>query len=217
MLDATNRLRNLLGNYRYVSYLMRVWRVQGRLGIGNDESQNKLLSKATKNHGYSRPWTSLDLGCGSHPLNPFGADNVFGCDIREDLESNVTRCNLVLEPIPHETNSLDFVTAYNFIEHVPRIIATDSTRFPFVELMSEIHRVLKSDGLFYAKTPSFPSGEAFQDPTHVNIITGNTFPYYFCWHPFGGPWGRIYGFQGRFELVNQRRRGPYLLTLLKKT
>lgn len=216
MLDATNRIRNLLGNYRYVSYQIRLWKLRGLLSSGERTVETLVVNHALKQHNLPRPWSTLDLGCGNYPRNPFGADHTFGCDIREDLEANVSRCNLALDPIPKASESMDFITAYEFIEHVPRLIASDTTRFPFVELMSEVHRVLKPGGFFFSKTPSYPSNEVFQDPTHVNFITNNTFPYYFCWHPYGGPWGRIYGFNGRFSLVQQRRQGIYLLTSLQK-
>lgn len=216
MLDATNRIRNLLGNYRYVSYQIRLWKLRGLLGSGERNVETLFVNHALKQANLARPWSTLDLGCGNYPRNPFGADHTFGCDIREDLEANVSHCNLALEPIPKETESMDFITAFEFIEHVPRLIASNTTRFPFVELMSEIHRVLKPGGFFFSKTPSYPSNEVFQDPTHVNFITNNTFPYYFCWHPYGGPWGRIYGFNGKFALVQQRREGIYLFTLLQK-
>jgi SAM-dependent methyltransferase len=123
---------------------------------------------------------------------------------------------LAIEPIPLQENSIDFATAHNFVEHIPRIIVSEETRFPFIEFMSEAHRVLKPNGLFYSKTPAYPKNEAFQDPTHINIITNETFPYYFCWHPFGGPWGRLYGFNAKFELASQRWQGVHLLTVLRK-
>lgn len=176
----------------------------------------KLVGKALKDFDQPRPWSSLDLGCGDYPRNPFGADHSFGCDIRENLDKNVISCNLVLEPIPKPDCSMDFITAYEFIEHMPRFLAGPQTRFPFIELMSDIHRTLKPGGLLLASTPAYPSQEVFQDPTHVNFITNNTFPYYFCWHPYGGPWGRIYGFKGVFQLLQQRRRGINLLTIMKK-
>ena len=34
---------------------------------------------------------SLDLGCGSNPRKPFQANELFGIDIREDLEENINR------------------------------------------------------------------------------------------------------------------------------
>jgi SAM-dependent methyltransferase len=216
LLDIGNRLRNLLGNYRYVSYQMRLWKIQSYLRSGDHVLETRLIKQALKQYGGTHPWISLDLGCGSYPRNPFGAEYTHGCDIREDLEANISRCNLALEPIPKASESIDFVTAYEFIEHMPRVLGSNETRFPFVELMSEIHRVLKSGGLFFAKTPVYPSEEVFQDPTHVNMISSNTFPYYFCWHPYGGPWGKIYGFKGKFALLTQRRQGAYLYSLLRK-
>ena len=69
--------------------------------------------------------------------------------------------------------------------------------------MNEIYRVLKPGGIFLHVTPAFPSPEAFQDPTHVNIITENTFPCYFC-NPNPDAKNLGYGFTGDFELIDQR-------------
>jgi hypothetical protein len=72
--------------------------------------------------------------------------------------------------------------------------------------MSEIHRVLKPNGMFYAVTPVYPSNEAFQDPTHVNFITDRTHEY-FC-----GDEG-LYGFKGNFEAIKiERINISYALT-----
>lgn len=51
--------------------------------------------------------------------------------------------------------------------------------------MNEIHRVLAPEGLFFCRVPAFPSTYAFKDPTHVNFITEDTFPEFFCLT--GGP------------------------------
>jgi len=45
--------------------------------------------------------------------------------------------------------------------------------------MNECYRVLKKDGVFLSMTPIYPYLGAFQDPTHVNIITVDTFTNYF--------------------------------------
>ena len=217
MLDPVNRIRNITGNYRFVSYLMRYWKIKRLIGIGGDKIEKRMISRAIENYSSARPWSLVDLGCGSRPVNLFDADEVSGFDLNANPDANVKACNLSIDPIPLEANSLDFVIAQNFIEHVPRILSTSSgTRFPFIDLMADIHRILKINGLFFSKTPAYPRLEAFQDPTHVNIITNDTFPYYFCWHPFGGPWGKLYGFHGRFELVQQRWQGSHLLTLMRK-
>lgn len=147
---------------------------------------------------------SLDLGCGEKPRNPFGAAEWFGVDIREDLESNILCANLATEAIPCKTGHFDYCTAFDVIEHIPRILpsAEGGTRFPFIELMNEIYRVLKPGGIFLHQTPAFPCKQSFQDPTHVNIITEDTFPYYFC-EPnlYANKIG--YGFTGKFELLYQ--------------
>jgi hypothetical protein len=69
--------------------------------------------------------------------------------------------------------------------------------------MNELRRILKRGGLFYSATPAFPCKSAFVDPTHVNIITEQTFPCYFCTDPHSGPWVRRYGFNGVFEMGDQ--------------
>ena len=67
-------------------------------------------------------------------------------------------------------------------------------RMPFIDLMNEVYRVLKKDGLFVASTPAFPSPKAFQDPTHVNYITRKTHEYFLG----PAPYAARYGFIGEF-------------------
>lgn len=153
----------------------------------------------------------LDLGCGPQPRNPYAQAQVFGIDIRRDMAwpsaAQIHIANLSLQPIPFEANCFDSVSAYDFFEHVPRVSldpAQGSTRFPFIELMNEVWRVLRPGGLLYAITPAYPHEKAFRDPTHVNIIAGKTYRYFCAPHLLGA----MYGFQGRFELVRQVRLKP---------
>ena len=149
----------------------------------------------------------LDIGCGSCPRNPYGHGQLHGIDISAQLNAPpaiIKTANLALERIPYEDNFFDSVSAFDFIEHVPRILATAdgrATRFPFIELMNECWRVLKPTGLFYAVTPCYPAAEAFQDPTHVNIISEKTHLYF----TGNQPLGRMYGLQGRFQLIHADR------------
>lgn len=140
----------------------------------------------------------LDLGCGNSPRNPYHAGELFGIDLHEEnLNNNVQykKANLSIEKIPFEDNYFNSISAFDFIEHVPRILYTDGkTVLPFINLMNEIWRTLKPNGIFYAVTPAFPNPEAFQDPTHVNIITNKTHEY-FCGK---NCYARNYGFQGEF-------------------
>jgi SAM-dependent methyltransferase len=152
----------------------------------------------------------LDLGCGKFPRNPYGRRELSGIDIRALQGAagfDYRVANLGLQPIPHGDSSFGSVSAYDFIEHVPRILATADgrgTRFPFVELMQEIWRVLAPGGRFYALTPGYPYAAAFADPTHVNVITDSTHAY-FCGP---SPMARMYGFQGRFEALRVQWTHP---------
>ena len=152
------------------------------------------------------PDRHLDLGCGKFPRNPYGRGELCGVDIRplaEKADFDYRVANLVVDPIPFEDDSFGSVSAFDFIEHVPRILqAADgrNTVLPFIRLMDEIWRVLAPGGRFYALTPAYPNAEAFTDPTHVNIITDQTHTY-FCGDQ---PLGRMYGFTGNFRVINAR-------------
>lgn len=157
---------------------------------------------------------SLDLGSGPEPKNPFLANQVYGVDIRSyDINKNVKNCSIGTEKIPFQDNYFDAVTAFDVLEHIPRILLSDSgTIFPFVEAMNEVWRVLKINGLFYSETPCFPMKEAFQDPTHVNIMTEDTLRLYFAERA----WARIYGFKGQFRLVREGWKGSHYFCVLEK-
>lgn len=151
----------------------------------------------------SLPDTHLDLGCGAVPRNPYHRARLCGVDIRAvpaqgDIEVRVA--NVALEPIPWADNSFASVSAFDFLEHVPRVLSSvdgRTTNFPFVRLMDEVWRVLADGGRLWALTPAFPNEESFRDPTHVNIITERTHEY-FCGDK---PLARMYGFNGSFKAL----------------
>ena len=150
----------------------------------------------------------LDLGCGDKPRNPYRRAEIVGVDVAGNAAGvDIRRANVTIEPIPFPDASFDSVSAYDFLEHVPRVLATADgrgTRFPFVELMNEIWRVLLPGGLFYGQTPAFPHATVFQDPTHVNFVTDQSHTY------FTRPrlMARPYGFHGDFEVVRVLRVRP---------
>lgn len=156
---------------------------------------------------------ALDIGCGTKPKNPFMAKSWYGVDIRENPKENIRYADLTIEPIPFADNMFDYLTAFDFIEHVPRIAYLPSRRFPFVELMNEVWRVLKPGGLFLSHTPIFPYSAAFRDPTHVNILSHETFTLYFD-NKF--KWASMYGFSGAFEVLSQSLSAPHMVSLLRK-
>lgn len=162
------------------------------------------------------PTKSLDLGCGHFPRNPFKASEVFGVDVRTNqAHPNIVGADLVTEKIPFPDHFFDCITAFDFIEHIPRVVYLPERRLPFVELMNEVYRCLKPGGLFLSLTPAFPKPQAFQDPTHVNIITEETFSYYF---DDPNRWASMYGFSGSFKVEQQRwEEHGKLLTIMRSS
>lgn len=157
---------------------------------------------------------SLDLGCGPHVNNYFSTEECVGIDLFWHKNSQVIKRDLTRQKIPFDDNYFDYITAFDFIEHVPRLsYRFGKSQFPFIQLMNEIYRTLKPGGIFLSLTPAFPDGKAFQDPTHVNFITERTWSDYFC-----GPnlWARMYKFEGEFSLESQIWEDGKLKSILRK-
>lgn len=155
---------------------------------------------------------TLDLGCGGGVRNPYSADDLFGVDIVESSNPNILQVDLVWEGLPFYENSFDFVTAYDFLEHlpmrayVPRIGNRPAyTRNVMIELFNEIYRVLKHDGLFFIQVPMYPHNAAVQDPTHVSFWCPDTINYfsgnYFGMHDH-------YGHTSRFKKIKVFPHSP---------
>jgi SAM-dependent methyltransferase len=162
------------------------------------QSKFSKFIEALKGYSMSK---HLDLGCGGKPRNPYGCDELFGID-QSNLFSGgrILACQLGLEPFPFPSDYFDSVSAYDLLEHIPRQAidyANKRINFPFIEVMQEVWRVLKPEGKFFALTPTYPAKQAFQDPTHVNVITENTHSYFCGYEPLAAR----YGFSGRFETV----------------
>lgn len=128
-------------------------------------------------------------------------------------DSNFTFVQITnISKIPIPDNSVDSVSAFDLLEHIPRTRQSRSGKpeNPFIQTMNEIYRVLKPGGIFLAVTPAFPSPQAFQDPTYVNIISEETISYFDenAWATTLG-----YGCVGKFQKLHQswlRGAGPYL-------
>lgn len=188
------------------------WASNNLLLLTNDAEKLSIIASPTKRLAMQQSAIKIavDLGSGSNPKNPFNANKVIGVD-PQCTGFNILECWVGFEKIPLNDSSVDFVTAFDFIEHVPRFAMKDKPFNPFIETMNEIWRILKPNGIFYARTPAYPSAAAFQDPTHVNIITDQTVSYFAkrpcsdgsLIDPWGLPLGKQYGFGGEFLLVKQ--------------
>ena len=158
---------------------------------------------------------AVDLGCGFKPVNRFGAAKSYGVDLYEDNKIDVFKCHLGFERLPFDDNSLDYLTAYDLLEHIPRYSDNDNCKnMPFIFLINECYRVLKKEGLFLSFTPIYPYIEAFSDPTHNNIMTSQTFEYYFSNKKFDI--AKHYGITANFEIKYQGILAPHLIAVLKK-
>ena len=201
-----------------ISRLFKVYRF-GRKSMGTlidlpeaksvDQCLKGLIGKASDLHGTS----TLDLGCGLNPRNPFRAERVYGIDIRDNPSKYIKCADLTVEPIPFEDNTFDFISAFDIIEHIPKVLYAPNRRFPFVELMNEVWRTLKPNGYFLSHTPVYPYSAIFGDPTHVSVVTHETFTAYFDDVSRNAA---MYGFKGFFKVVSQHLIIPHMVSVLQK-
>lgn len=127
--------------------------------------------------------TRLNLGCGYRKKKGF-----INIDNRPVVHPDL--CCDVTEGLPFDDNSVDEVTAQDFLEHIP-IGKT-------VALIEEIYRVLKPGGTFLSLTPSTDGRGAFQDPTHVSFWNKNSWLYY-----MDDAYRDLYGTKAKFEGIVQ--------------
>lgn len=116
----------------------------------------------------------LDFGSGLNPRNPFQKTEVYTVDFfgTESHHHRIMRADF---SIPYEDNFFDSVSAYDVLEHLSR----DGSPSVFVRCMNEMYRVLKSGGEAIFVFPLSHRREFYDDPTHVNPLTLNTF-HFFC-------------------------------------
>lgn len=106
---------------------------------------------------------SLNLGCGYKKL-----DGYINIDSRTEVNPDIV-CDITTG-LPYEDSLVDIVRAFDFLEHIP----PDNV----IDVMNEIWRVLKPDGIFESHTPSTDGRGAFQDPTHRSFWNKNSWLYY---------------------------------------
>ncbi len=202
-------------NFIVKKLLNKIYRYLQRTTLNKKfcRNENELANKFNK-FSKSTNSLSLDLGSGPKPKNPFGAQTICGADLRSSEINNVVYADLAGGKLPFDDNFFDFVTAYDLLEHIQRVLSINGeVKFPFIQLMNEIFRVLKPGGILFNIQPCYPFKEAFQDPTHVNIMTEDTIYFYFC-EP---SWARIYGFEGSFIMMEDGWLNGKYFSFIKKS
>ncbi len=120
----------------------------------------------------------LDIGCGHANFldcckeNGSPAGNLFGIEGEpESLEIckkkgySIASIDLETDKLPYPDNTFSVVICSQLIEHISKKAGTD--------LISEIYRVLKKDGLLLIYSPSYYNK------------TGQTMPFHiYCWKPY---------------------------------
>jgi SAM-dependent methyltransferase len=104
----------------------------------------------------------LDLGCGKKKR-----PGCIGVDISDRHGADVIH-DLNAFPYPFSDSSVDYVFMDNVLEHL------DSP----MDVMAEVHRVLKPGGGVKVIVPYFRSVWAYIDPTHKTFFTVDSFAYY---------------------------------------
>lgn len=124
----------------------------------------------------------VNLGCGyNKPKDFVNVDN--RAEVNPDLIADATFS------LPFKDNSVDEITANDFLEHLER----DEV----VALMNDIWRVLKPKGRLYHKTPSSDGRGCWQDPTHKSAWNINTWKFYFV----DKAYRELYGTKANFKIL----------------
>ena len=88
-------------------------------------SQNIILNRKSNT-------LSIDLGSGANPANPFNATSVKGIDIIQ--AQNIIQVDLFFHNLPIQDESIDYISAFDFFEHVPRGSSAQTTKQDFAVL-----------------------------------------------------------------------------------
>jgi hypothetical protein len=144
----------------------------------------------------------LNLGCCDAPVAGFvNVDIVPGPTVDQVADLRA--------PWPWPDDSIEYVRAWDIIEHLPDKIMT----------MNEIYRVLVPGGQAEIAVPTTEGSGAFQDPTHVSFWNRRSFLYYEAGNPYRERFAASYGVRAKFQTVWERTDqsvdGPRLTIILR--
>jgi len=173
----------------------------------------------------------LDLGAGGANRIQDGYEG-YGVDIvaseRPWLKENKV-ADLALQPIPYDDDTFDLVTAYDVLEHIPKMLYLPflkEIKLPsqqgrpgefayeqdvyrrncMIELFNEVYRVLKNGGEFYFVVPKGGTAQYMADPTHVTEWVEDSVNYY-----SGDYFGHhdSYGHTSKFKKISVENDGQH--------
>lgn len=104
----------------------------------------------------------LDFGCGKKKR-----PNAIGIDRNPRSDADVLH-DLNLFPYPFSDNTFDDIYCDNILEHLDDVI----------QVMTELHRISKPNGLIEITVPFFPHRNANTDPTHKHWFGVHSFDYF---------------------------------------
>jgi ubiquinone/menaquinone biosynthesis C-methylase UbiE len=142
-----------------------------------EESNNVTVQRCFFAYEYARDFVkgknTADIGCADGYGTQYLADytqSTVGVDYSESTiadarqkhaaKTNLTFKSSSVPPLPIESESMDVITAFQFIEHIE----------PRLEFIKEAYRVLKPGGVFICTTPNAKMSLA-RNPFHVHEYT----------------------------------------------
>lgn len=172
-------------------------------------------------------FSHTDLGCGNRKtkatlLGYLDRQADIGIDKNKENTQADLICNLGLENLPLEDNSQNLVTAYDLLEHIPKVCVVHEGGkltyiYPILNLFNEVYRVLRPGGYFEMVTPGIPNywSGVLRDPTHVSLWCIESFDY-FCKGRFESL-TRSYGLLHSFEKIKVHwKNSTYIQAVLQK-
>lgn len=121
----------------------------------------------------------INLGCGFRKVDGF-----INIDNRTEVDPDML-CDVTVS-LPFGDDSVDYVLANDFLEHIP-IGET-------IGVIEEIFRVLKPGGTFESLTPSSDGRGAFSDPTHKSFWNKCSWLYFMV-----DDYRNLYGIKAKFS------------------
>ena len=119
-------------------------------------------------------YRELLIGCGNNRdkkvwLKKDKFENLTTLDITSSCNPDVV-WDLTQVPLPFEDNSFDEIHAYDVLEHTG---AQGDYEF-FFKQFTDLHRILKPDGLLLGICPAWNSEDLWGDPSHTRVIGPST-------------------------------------------